>query len=74
MALTKDEREKLDRTHDTVIEIKTVLLGTDSDNGMVGDLKRLAKSHYKLRTNFWLLIGILVGSGILGGSLWGFLH
>ena len=72
--LTKDEKQKLDETHDTVIELKTVLLGTNGDNGLVGDVKRIAKSHFRLKQNFWILVSFLIGSGILGGSIWGLLR
>ena len=69
MALTKDERQKLDETHDCIIRLETVLLGTDGDNGLVGDVKLLAKSHFKLKKNFWILVAFLAGSGFLGCSL-----
>ena len=66
MALTKDEKKMVQETHDDMIEIKAVLLGVDGANGLVDDVKHIASSHYKLRLRFWILIGILVGSGILG--------
>ena len=69
MPLTKDERQRLDDTHDIVIEIKTVLLGANGDCGLCGDVKQLSSSHYRLRKYFWTLIGFLVGSGILAGGI-----
>ena len=73
MALNKEERERLDEVRDSVIIIKTVLLGTDGDNGLVGDVKRLAVSHFKLKKSFWVLVSFLAGSGVLGGGLWALL-
>jgi len=69
MPLTKDERKKLDETHDTVNKLKTTLVGMNGDEGLVGDFKKVAESHYKLRRNFYLLLGVLIGSGILTGSI-----
>ena len=73
MALTKDEKKKLDETHDIVIQLKTVLLGTNSDNGLVGEFRRVAKSHFSLKRNFWVLVGILAGLGLLGTGLFSLL-
>jgi len=70
MALTKDEKGKLDETHDKVLKLSTVLLGTNGDNGLVGEFRRVAQSHFTLKRNFWILVGILTGSGILGTGLW----
>mgnify|MGYP001603665578 CR=1 FL=1 len=71
--MTEKENELARETHDTVIEIKTVLLGTNGDNGLVGDVKRLGRSHYRLKQHFWILVGILVGSGILASGIYGIL-
>ncbi len=69
MALTKEERQKLDETHDTVGKIKTVLVGLNGDEGLVGQVSEIGKSHYKLKRNFWMLVGFLVGSGVITGSV-----
>ena len=74
MALNQDEKRKLDESHDAIIQVKTVLLGVNGDDGLCGDVKRVVESHSKLKRNFYSLIGFLVGSGVLGGSLWGVLH
>ena len=68
--LTENEIESIRETHDTVIRVATVLLGTNGDNGLVGDVKRIGESHFKLKRNFWILVSFLAGSGVLGGSLW----
>ena len=65
MALTKEEREIINNTRDTVIELKAVLLGTDSDKGLVGTVTRIGNGHNRLTKAFWILVGILVGSGVL---------
>ncbi len=61
MALTEEE-------HDMLIKIHTVLLGTNGDDGLVGDVQRFSNSHYKLRRNFWMLVSFLTGSGVLGAG------
>lgn len=71
MSLTREEREVINKTHDKVGELTAILLGARGDNGLIGDVKRLSTSHYKLRQHFWVLVGILVGSGIIGGGLYG---
>jgi hypothetical protein len=71
MALNKEEREKLDATYNLVKELKVVLLGKNSDKGLVGDFLAVAKSHWNLRRNFWILVALLFGAGILTGSLVG---
>lgn len=70
MTLTKDEREILNKTHDKIVELTAILLGARGDNGLIGDVKRLASSHYKLRRNFWFLVGILAGSGVISVGIW----
>lgn len=68
--MNADDREKRDqRTHDTVNDIKIVLLGRNSDRGLVGDFQDLAKSHYKLKQYFWTAVGLLVGSGMIAGGI-----
>jgi len=68
MALNKEERKKLDETHDTVIILKTVLLGKESDNGAVGDIKRNTRNINKL---YAALVGIsLVIGGGTGLAQW----
>jgi len=65
MTLTKEEKQKLEDVHDKVNTIHTVLLGTNGDDGLVGEVNRIGKSHFKLKRNFWLLVGVLIGTGIL---------
>ena len=73
MALTKEEKAILQDIKDDQTEIKTVLLGVPNtdDRGLVGDVKALAEGHGKLKRNFWTLVGILIGSGIIGSGIYG---
>ena len=68
MALNKEERKKLDDTHDAAITLMTVLLGKNSDNGLVGDVRRNTKNINKL---YAALVGIsLVIGGGTGLAQW----
>ena len=71
--------ELIQKTHDAVLEIKTVLLGVPNtdDTGLVGEVKAikidcniLNNRHRKLSRNFWILVGILAGTGVVGGSIY----
>jgi len=79
----KTQKQLILDTHDTVMQISTVLLGVPGteDTGLVGEVKNnkdninvLGKSHGKLKRNFYILIAFLIGSGILGGSIWSMLN
>jgi len=78
----KTQKQLIQETHETVVQLSTVLLGVQgtANGGLVKEVKdvkvsvnELAKSHSKLKRNFWVLIGILVGSGALGGGIYGLL-
>jgi len=71
--LTEAEKKAIQETHDTVIQLKTILIGVNGDEGLVGEIKDLHRNHNKLKQSFWTLVGILVGSGFIGGGLWGLL-
>ena len=80
MALTKDEKELLKDISEGQREIireqtvlHTVLLGANGAEGLVEEVKSIAKGYGKLKRNFWTLVGILVGSGVIGGSVAGLL-
>ena len=77
---TDRERQQIAETHDTVVQIKTVLLGANGDEGLCGDFKALAKRHnedmittnvrhHKLAMRFWLALGLAIGSGIISVGL-----
>ena len=76
MALTKDEKELLNGISGDLKEIMkdqtvlhTVLLGANGTEGLVEEVKSLARGHGTLKRNFWLLFGTLVGSGVIGGGI-----
>ncbi len=63
-----------------VQELYTTLLGVPGteEKGLVRDVKdsfkeiqKVNRKHDKLSRNFWILVGILSGSGILGANLSG---
>ena len=64
---------QLDRIELRIQEIATVLLGVpDSDDkGLVGKVNESCEKQEKLSRNFWILVSTLVGSGVIGGSIWG---
>ena len=74
MALTKMEKEKLDETHDIALEIKTVLLGTNGDAGLCGDVYSMKKDYYKFKGRVVLVFGILIGTGAIAGSVVGIIQ
>lgn len=78
--MDEDEKRLIRETHDSVLKLTVTLLGTPDteDTGLMGEVKNmqdahncLAKKHTKLSHNFWILVGILIGSGILGTGIWG---
>lgn len=80
MEIEKVINGQLDRIEKRLEQVATVLLGVpdSGDDGLVGKVneacesaKNLAEKHDKLNTRFWILVGILVGSGVIGGSIWG---
>jgi len=61
--------------HEAIIEIHTVLLGANGDDGLVGDVKRCAVAIKeescelsKLKKIVYTLVGVLVGSGVITGG------
>lgn len=56
-------------THETVIEMRAVLLGVDGAPGLCQKFDELANSHYKLKRNFYILITFLAASGVIGGAI-----
>lgn len=64
----KSDRELLEETHGTVIELKTVMLGVPgtADKGLAGAVASVTKGHRRLNERFWILVGILIGTGIVG--------
>ena len=67
MPLTAEDIKKIRETHDAVIRIVT-LLG-NGNPGLIATVGQHTKSLNSLWQKFWLLVGILVGSGVLAGSI-----
>ena len=77
MALTKAERELLQEARDAALEALILIKGANG-GGIVSHvsdhddkIESLGTLVHQLRKNFWMLVGLLVGSGVIGGSLWG---
>jgi len=56
---------KEDEILQTLIEVKTVLLGKNGDDGLCGDVKRVTLIAERNKLHIWILTAILVGSGII---------
>jgi hypothetical protein len=72
------QEQMLAETHQTVTQLKTILIGMNGDQGLVGEVKcvkreveTLGSKHDKLSRSFWLLVGVLTGSGVIAGGVWG---
>ena len=68
MALTRDELKLLarldERSQNTWMSVEKIEKHLEAQNGKINKLSR----------NFWLLVGILVGSGIISGTVFGVLE
>ncbi len=70
MATLEQIDEKLDRVENVVVEVKTVLLGKNSDKGLVGQVEEHEK---KINRNTIILVAI-IASGVLGGGITGLIQ
>lgn len=69
------ELEKLIReTHDSVNQLHDALLGIDGKGGIINRVQCLEDNYAKLNRNFWILVALLVGLGIIGGGIVGLIH
>jgi len=59
--------EKIQETYDSVIKIKTALVGLDGQGGLVRQVNNNTKKVNRLN----IIIAGLVGSGVLGGGIVG---
>ena len=72
MALNESERKLLSETHDSMLEIKVVLLGKNGDTGLCGEVKQNSKSIRMLYKTVWIIVGIIITlSAIFGSSIIG---
>ena len=81
MTQTPEIIRMLAETHDMVSQLKSVVVGMNGDDGLAGDLRRLHEQHddleirhNRLEAKVSRVIGILAGSGILAGGLWGMMR
>jgi len=67
------ENEQLDRIEKKLEQVATVLLGVPDtdDGGLVEKVKENCQKVDQVNNRLWILIGLLVGSGVIGGSIWG---
>ena len=63
--MSEEERKILEVIQEKVIKIEVVLLGADGDEGLVGEVQELKKKQTKQAIILYVLIGVLVGSGVL---------
>tara|TARA_Y100000310_G_scaffold327860_1_gene394866 strand:+ start:3531 stop:3803 length:273 start_codon:yes stop_codon:yes gene_type:complete len=54
-----------------VMGVKTVLVGYNGDEGLVGRVETLSTSYYKFKDRATLVFGVLLGTGVIGGSAYG---
>ena len=68
----KTQRQMIQETHDSMIRLETKLpfMSKDIEDNEEA-ISDLGKSHGRLKRNFWLLIGVLVGSGVIAGGVFG---
>jgi hypothetical protein len=66
------ELEKLIRkSHDAICQLHDAMLGIDGQGGIMKRVDLLEHNYAKLNRNFWMLVCLLIGLGIIGGSLFG---
>lgn len=53
--------------------IETAIHGYFGQNGLMKKVDNVCQQHHKLQKSFWILVGVLAGSGILGSSIWAIL-
>jgi hypothetical protein len=75
--LTKEQLKKIEDAIDSVYQIKTVLLGAtgQTDGGICGVVKGLMETSIRQqkeieaqKRDFYTLVALLVGTGVLGGG------
>jgi Mg2+ and Co2+ transporter CorA len=66
--------EKLIReSHDSIKRLEDALLGINGQGGMMRRVQELENNYSKLNRNFWILVSLLIGSGVLSVSALGLL-
>ena len=67
----KTDRELIEEIYEKVTTLSIILLGVPAteDKGLCGEIKYLRRDVNRFKRNFWVLVGILVGSGVLVTSV-----
>ncbi|MDD5513446.1 MAG: hypothetical protein PHD09_06735 [Candidatus Omnitrophica bacterium] len=75
--LNEQDIAQIRDTHDTVIELRTILLGANGSPGLckkvekaTEELVEVHKNHSDLKRKFYILVAFMVGSGVLGTGIW----
>ncbi len=61
----KEQAKLLQDTHDTVIEIRTILLGSEQNPGLCHRFHELEEDYVKFKRNVMVVMAFLVGSGAI---------
>lgn len=76
--IQKEQARHLARINGQIIEEAkkravntTTLFGVDGHSGLMGKVDKIEDSTSKLSRNFFIVFGILIGSGIITGSIYG---
>ena len=74
MEFTEKHEKMLQETHDTVTQIRAVLLDTNGNEGLASKVNKLCSSQYNLKRTVYILIAFLIGSGVITGTVLGVLN
>ena len=74
MEFTEKHEELLKETHDVVVQLKTVILNTNGNEGLASKVNKVCSSHYNLKRTVYILIAFLIGSGVITGTVLGVLN
>lgn len=75
MMTEKTQKQMIQETHDAMLVLKTKLpYMSDDIRENKESIEKLGSSHGRLKRNFWLLVGVLVGSGIITGGVFGVIN
>ena len=68
--MAKTQRQMIEETHATMIQLRTVLLGAENsdDKGLVGDVKNHDDRITGVSRRTWVILGILIASSALLGN------
>ncbi len=66
--------EIIRESHDSIKRLEDALLGINGQGGIMRRVETLELHYAKLNRNFWVLVALLVGSGILGGGIYALLQ